>query len=445
MHNRREFLRSAALSTTAAVLPQFLRGATPPTAAMPAAAASGTDSLDGLLSRLKTAEQLGVTYVHDSLGLNALHPSKLLVRTHLADPAKCGRRSRGWVVSGGVPESDTTVVLRDAPILGNRSQYARLSFCSTQRGVPKGEYGLVEMRLCRGTTSDDVPLRIRVENGCFYILGLNQDTVLAGDTTTRRFTLTSDTVYTLAVLLFQKAVYARLSGIDVPGGMLELIIPDRRRFIPGRPGFGLRAHEQATSGELAVFDWSVTPVGPADNCQLGVIGDSITAGNDGEPEAESYVHLATHGLGQALVLNTGSGGSTTTLDAARFPFEIEPFRPRIAWIEGGTNDIGNGLSAESAFKNILRQAALVTWGGQVVLSTLPPRTLANDAQYGQLTELNRLIRESGRPFVDRHAVVCDYTDSRRMRAEFAQPDRIHITRAGHALIAEEALRVFKKL
>ena len=60
MHNRREFLRSAALSTTAAVLPQFLRGATPPTAAMPAAAASGTDSLDGLLSRLKTAEQLGV-------------------------------------------------------------------------------------------------------------------------------------------------------------------------------------------------------------------------------------------------------------------------------------------------------------------------------------------------------------------------------------------------
>jgi lysophospholipase L1-like esterase len=444
MHNRREFLRAAALGTTAAMLPLLLRGATPPAAAPSAAAASGTDSLDDLLSRLKTAEQLGVAYVRDSLDLHALHPSKLLVRTHLADPGKCGRRSRGWAVSGGVPESDTTVTLRGAPILGNRSQYARFSFCSTQRGLPRGEYGLVEMRLCRGTTSDDVPLRIRLENGCFYILGLNQDTVLAGDATTRRFTLTPDTVYSLSVLLFQKAVYARLSGSDVPGGMLELVIPDRRRFIPGRPGFGLRAHEQATSGELAIFDWLVTPVGPAENCQLGVMGDSITAGNDGEPEAESYVHLATRGLGQALVLNTGSGGSTTTLDAARFPFEIAPFRPRITWIEGGTNDIGAGLSAASAFENILLQAALVTWGGQVVLSTVPPRPLANDAQYGQLTELNRLIRESGHPFVDRHAVVCDPADNRLLLAEFAQPDHIHITRAGHVLIADEALSVFKK-
>ena len=42
-----------------------------------------------------------------------------------------------------------------------------------------------------------------------------------------------------------------------------------------------------------------------------MIGDSITAGIDGEPEAESYAALVSRSFGQELVLNTGSGGSTT--------------------------------------------------------------------------------------------------------------------------------------
>lgn len=404
---------------------------------------SASSPLDVLLPRLKTAAALGVGFVDDELTASAASPVPLLVHTQLSDPAQCGRRARGWAVSGGVADAYTWATRRELPVPGNRSQLARLSFCSTQTGVAPGEHGLVEMRLCRGTTPDDLPLRVRVENGAFYILGLNGDTLLAGDRDTRVFTLSAGTVYTLTVLLFAKAVYARLRGADVPGGGLELVIPDRRRFIPGQPGFGLRPNPHATGGELTVFDWSVTPVGPAENCRLGVIGDSITAGNDGEPEAESYVHLATRALGQELVLNTGSGGSMSALDLGRFPFEIAPFRPDMAWIEGGTNDIGTGVGADAAFANMQRQAALVTWGGTAIFSTVPPRVLPTPALHAELTRLNRLIRESGQPFVDRHALVCDPADPRHLRPEFCQPDGIHITRAGHARIADAAAPLFK--
>ena len=172
-------------------------------------------------------------------------------------------------MKGGIADAYTRVILRDLPTLGNRSQLAQLSFASTQAGVESGAHGLVEMTLCRGTTADDVPLRIRVEDGRFYILRLNNDTVLAGNLETPVLTMSRDTVYTLKVLLYQKGVFAKLSGADVPGGSIELTIDDRRRFIPGRPGFGLRPNPRATSGELRVFDWSVTPVGPAENCRIG--------------------------------------------------------------------------------------------------------------------------------------------------------------------------------
>ncbi len=429
---RRDFLRLASLGAIAACWPSRLH-------------AEPAGMMDGLLARLKTAESAGVIYLHDPLRLGAPPTSALTVHTQLADPAHCGRRRDGWAVSGGVPDSYTWAVLRDSPVLGNRSQLAQFSFRSTQTGVARGEHGLVEMRLCRGTTPDDLPLRIRVEHGAFYILGLNGDTLLAGDRETRVFAPSAGTVYTLTVLLFQKAVFARLGGADVPGGAVELVIPDRRRFVPGRPGFGLRSNAQATGGELAIFNWSVMPVGPATNCRLGAIGDSLTAGNDQEPEDESYVHLATRALGQELVLNTGSGGSTAALDLARLPYEISPFRPKFVWIEGGSNDLSAGVAAGEIFQNMMRQAELVSWGGLAVFSTIVPRPLPTEEMQAQLGQLNRLIRESGRPFVDRHALMGDPADPRRLRPEFSQPDGIHVTRLGHALIAREAARLFRSL
>jgi len=414
-------------------------------------AADGPSALRTLLAQLKTSTELGVGYVEDDLRVSSKHHVPLMIHTQLDDPGQCGRGPDGWTINAVPGDSYTYATLRNLPMLGNRSQLAQFSFKSTQVGVSPGEHGLVEMRLCGGTTNhgpsspDELPLRIRVENGRFYILGLNGDSLLAGDREHPAFTPSSQTVYTLTVLLFRKAVFARVSGADIPDGAVELVIPDRHRFIPGRPGFGMQPNSHATGGGLTIFDWTVTPIGPTDNCRLAAIGDSVTAGIDLGPEAESYVAIATRALGQELVLNTGSGGSTTALDLGRFPYEVAPFRPEIVWIEGGTNDIGTGLSADEVFANLQREAALVTWGGQVVFSTVPPRPLATAAQYDELLRLNRLIRESGRPVVDRYALVCDPANPHQIRAEFRFTDGIHITPPGCAVIDAAATKLFQEL
>ena len=84
-------------------------------------------------------------------------------------------------------------------------------------------------------------------------------------------------------------------------------------------------------------------------------------------------------------------------------------------------------------------------GVRAVFSTVAPRPSLTEPAQVQLTKLNRFIRESGRPYFDRHAHVCDPTDPRRLRPEFAKPDGIHITQPGHALIAREASRLFRSL
>ncbi len=431
---RREFLHRTALGTAAILAGPRLH------------AAPAESGVNRLRARLRTAEEVGVPYLRDSLRLDFPSPAALTVHTQLTEPAHFGRGAEGWGVRGGIPEAYTWVTLRDGPMLGNRSQWAQLSFRSTQTGVTADGHGLVEMRLCRGTTAENLPLRVRVDGGCFYILGLNNDTLLAGDRTTPLCPLVPGADYTLGVLLFAKAVHARLAGPGLPNSAIELNIPDRRRFIPGRPGFGIKPSPLATGGGIYVFDWQVTPVGPPPPCRLGIIGDSISAGNDVEPERESYAHLVTHALGQELVLNTGSGGSTTALDLARLPHELAPFRPALAWIEGGTNDLGAGRTPAEIFQNLTNSAALVdAWGGRPVFSTVPPRPLSDAAAHARLVELNRLIRAAGRPFVDRHTLVSDPANSLRLHPEFAKPDGIHLNAAGHALVARDAVRLFRSL
>lgn len=440
---RRTFLHTTAWGAAAVAVSPLFGGntETSPLSPGPAPSTKGA-TLDELLPHLCTSAERGVPYLNDSLTASSRQPEQLSIQTHLADPRRCGRRAHGWTVEAGTGDASTSVTLREKPVLGNRSQLARLTFQSTQRGMARGEHGLVEMRLCRGTTWENVPVRIRIENGAFSILSLNKDILLAGDPEERLFTWETDATYTLSVLLFQKAIYARLSSPALPTGRLDLVVPDRRRFIPGLPGFGLRPNPEA-KGTLIIRDWEVTPVGPAQHCYLGVIGDSITAGSDLEPEVESYVHLVTRGLGQPHVLNVGSGGSTTGLDVARFPYEVAPFKPDIVWLEGGTNDLAAEVSAEKIFENMLRQRDLVTWGGRVALSTVPPRTLPSAKLQEELNLLNRRIRESGIPFVDRNAIVRDVSDPQQIRSEFRHPDGIHITRPGHAAIADAALTLFR--
>lgn len=364
------------------------------------------------MSELKSAHELGVPYLSGNVSVETSDP--------------------------------LTVTLADKPDIGIRSVYEKLSFRSTLEGLPAGKFGKIELRISRGTTKPELPALLHLENGAFWLTQQNTGRLLAGDKTRRMCAVRTGEIYTIEALLFRKALYCRLSGPGIDGGGITIEVPDRERFIPTLPGFALVPEKQATGGTLAAFDWFVSPVGPY-RARLGAIGDSLTAGPVSEPETESYVHRTTAALGQRHVLNVGSGGATTAQDLLRFPYELAPFEPDIVWIEGGTNDRILGVEAEETFANMMAQARLVTWGGQAVLSTVPPLGMPNAAQYDELFRLNELIRASGLPFVDRYAIVCDPHDRTRIRPEFCHADGVHILKAGNDKIAEHAIEVMRSV
>lgn len=399
---------------------------------------------DRLGKELRLAADLGRDYVRDSLKADAQGPSELDVHARLDDPSAYGRGPLGWTVKGGIPACEAYAVLRNRAPLGNRSLYARLSFCSTQQGVASGQHGKYEIRMLRGANDYALPLSIRADNGTFCISDMTEDNIIAGSGEEIVYRQSRGAALTIEVLLFAKGIYARLSGSGVAGGAREIGVADNERPNPGLPAFGVRANERAAGGEAVVFDWFVSPVGPF-RCPLGVIGDSLTAGPGGEPEAESYAAIVAAGLGQKHILNVGGGGSTTAADAVRFAYEIAPFRPKIVWIEGGTNDIARGTPAGIIFENMKRQAGMIDWGGQAVLSTVPPRLLQEERHYAELFRLNELIRADGLPYVDRYAAVVGGGDLRKIAAEYAHPDGVHINRAGNQRIAEHAAAVIGRL
>jgi lysophospholipase L1-like esterase len=350
--------------------------------------------------------------------------------------------SLACVVQGGaVRDAESQIVTYDETLFfsrercvpGNRSTYARVRFRCDSPDVT------VELRLVQTLRPVHnqrlTPLCARLERGCFTLTGLHDD-VLAGDPTTPVFAPTPGTWHTLELLTFQKSTLARVSGCPT-----VLKKPDHLRFLPGTPGLRVIAPRGAP---VRLRDWLVTAVGPRD-ATLGAIGDSITAGLQHGPEADSYVHQVTRALGQPFTLNTGSGGATTTLDRARFAYEIAPFQPQWVWIESGTNDLTGGLRATDIFANHQAMATAVNWRGRALFSTVPPRNTDQAAANRERRALNALIRASGLPFVDRSAVVADPSNPDRLSAEFDSGDGTHLNPAGNAAVAGEAVRLLRTL
>jgi hypothetical protein len=65
--------------------------------------------------------------------------------------------------------------------------------------------------------------------------------------------------------------------------------------------------------------------------------------------------------------------------------------------------------------------------------------------HAELLRLNQLIRDSGQPFVDRYALVVDPANPQQIRGEYRHADGIHITRTGQARIADEAIKLLRKI
>ncbi|NJD04343.1 MAG: SGNH/GDSL hydrolase family protein [Ruminiclostridium sp.] len=391
-----------------------------------------------------TACEKGICYVNDDLSAKSPNIVSLDIETALTCADSYGRKEDGWYVSGGVQNSYTSAVMRSGIIIGNRSVYAKLSFISNQKGVADGMHGLYEIRLVQQQDSNSQykPIRVIFDNGKFYILDLFSK-LMAGDMDKIVFRQTENTLYTLNVLFYHKEIHAWLTGDNIPGGCIDICYKNIR-LIPGYPGFALEANAFASGGGALVRDWVVTPVGPC-NPIIGAIGDSITGGLEGKPEEEDYVCMVSRALGQLYVLNTGSGGSTTDLDASRFLLEIAPFKPKIIWIEGGTVDIRVTSTAEDIFKNKLKAISFIDWGGIPLLSTIPPRNDLTVPQKEKLNAVNMLIRGSGYHYVDRNVLLRDPADNDVLDPKYDEGDGIHINYTGNKLIADEAIHIVKSI
>jgi len=419
MITRREFIRSAVLGASAAgVFPRLWAETARP-------AADGTEEMFNLIrpgGPLVLASDLGRPMVRDALNGSALSQVRLVKGTG------------AWTEEGLVVDAGETILGVPAlPALGNRSTYTRVEFATDS------PLSTIELRLV--TTYHPVqgrpllPLRACLSGGAFTLLSLSDD-LLAGDRKKVVFTPRPGEWHTLELITFQKSVHARISGCDT-----VLHLPDKLRFIPGSPGLRLAP---APGSKVQARDWLVTGLGPRSPL-LGVIGDSVTGGLQFGPEADDYVHQVTRALGQEYILNTGSGGAATGQDRARFAYEIAPFRPRLVWMESGSNDIFGRVKAAKIYENLLAMVAQIDWPGKPVFSTVLPRRDFVPAMQEERRKLNALIRNGPVPFVER-ATICEAAGNKElMRPDFDSGDGAHPNAKGAAAIAEAAIRVFRHL
>jgi lysophospholipase L1-like esterase len=432
MNTRREFIRSTVLGAAAIGVSPLLLGSGAPGGgedsrfappAFPPEPNGVGDVFDLVrpLGPIILASDRGCPMVKDALSGGPASQVRLVKGE--------GAWTKGGLVVGG---GEAILGVPSLPVLGNRSNYARVDFASDS------PLSTVELRLV--TTDHPTqgkmlsPLRARLSGGAFVLLSLT-DEVLAGDPSRVVFTPRPGEWHTMELITFQKSVHARISGC---GTVLRL--PDRLRFIPGSPGLRLAP---APNARVCARDWLVTAIGPTSPL-LGAIGDSITAGLQFGPEVDDYVHRVTRALGQEFVLNTGSGGATTGIDRARFRYEITPFRPRLVWIESGSNDIAKGLHAAQIYENLAAMAAQINWGGRAVFSTVLPRKDFGPAAWAERGRLNELIRASGFPFVER-AKPCETPGNKeRMRPDYDSGDGTHPNARGAAAIADAAVAVFRQ-
>jgi acyl-CoA thioesterase I len=194
---------------------------------------------------------------------------------------------------------------------------------------------------------------------------------------------------------------------------------------------------------LAVFLLLVQPLAAASSRVLVCFGDSITAGY-GLPEGQSYSDFLAHDLDAAgyhyKVLNRGTSGATTKDAVAQLPL-ILALHPDIVIVEFGGNDGLRGLPLDQTRHNL--DQILTTLEAdhiRVLLAgiTLPPN-------YGP--DYIQSFQQVFRTLAASHHVAfvpMIYKDLIHISGTI-QPDGIHPTAKGSAILAKTLLPALKPL
>lgn len=194
---------------------------------------------------------------------------------------------------------------------------------------------------------------------------------------------------------------------------------------------------------LAFFSLLVEPLAAANARVLVCFGDSITAGY-GLPEGQSYSDFLAHDLDAAgyhyKVLNRGTSGATTKDAVAQLPLVLA-LHPDVVIVEFGGNDGLRGLPLDQTRRNLDQVlTALEAAHIRILLAgiTLPPN-------YGPdyIQSFQQVFRTLA---VSHHVALLPmiYKDLIHVSGTI-QPDGIHPTAKGSAILAKTLLPALKPL
>jgi acyl-CoA thioesterase I len=194
---------------------------------------------------------------------------------------------------------------------------------------------------------------------------------------------------------------------------------------------------------LAFFSLLVEPLAAAKARVMVCFGDSITAGY-GLPEGQSYSDFLAHDLDAAgyhyKVLNRGTSGATTKDAVAQLPL-ILALNPDVVILEFGGNDGLRGLPLDQTRRNLDQVlTALEAAHIRILLAgiTLPPN-------YGP--DYIQSFQQVFRTLAASHHVAflpMIYKDLIHVSGTI-QPDGIHPTAKGSAILAKTLLPALKPL
>jgi len=144
-----------------------------------------------------------------------------------------------------------------------------------------------------------------------------------------------------------------------------------------------------------------------------IFGDSITALNTNPlndcPDVVGYFTHARMALGSVRLLNNaGIGGNTTAMMLARIDAAVIAYAPGWCIVQGGGNDVGQGVTAETITSNLTAiYTALSAAAIRIVACTITPTTSADTAdKRAALYAVNTWIRDYA--MKNPNVVLCDW-------------------------------------
>lgn len=183
------------------------------------------------------------------------------------------------------------------------------------------------------------------------------------------------------------------------------------------------------------------------------VGDSIVTGSAGQDAygmqalGTTYADLAILQAGITHIRNAGVGGETSTAILARFDADVIQYRPSIALIQCGTNDL-TGTITNATYATLMNNLEEMVQrcrksGILPVLGTPPPKNSANTETTMVQWWYYELARHYGIPLIDTYRYLVDPANGNY--ASGLSSDSVHPYPAGVQLLASQAATILSTL